>query len=244
MPANAHPVEVVAYLGEHAGRTWHLNQDCPGLAGSKRTYEGGRGPNALELVTWLNLEHKTPCRACALNVVLDDLNGAADEDGYHYVACNAEHNDDLRAAAANPCGLCLHLRDYARKAGALAATCWGRVAVLQPGALNARDWAGEPDWSGYPMCLDVVCGRADGLPPMSAAMWDAAAKLVWAGTSLTAALQGVAGLYSEPRHAANKARPGRGDGMPDIGQRPSCDNDDNPNQAAARSQTSRKAGRT
>jgi len=209
MPANARPAEVVAYLGDH-GRGWHLNPNCPGLAGSKRTHEGGRGPSALELVTRLNLEHKTPCRRCALNVILDDLNEVADEAGYHYVACNFAHTTNPRDAAANPCWLCLQLRDYARGAGALVATCAGRVAVLQSGALNAPDWAGEPDWSRHPIRLDVVCARADGLPPMSGPMWDAAAKLVWAGTSLTGALQAVAALYSEAGHAANSARVGRG----------------------------------
>jgi len=210
-PATPQPEEIVGYIvGNHGvrDRVWHLDQHCGAVSNCRGGgREAGRGPTALKLAQWLTREHKTPCRACALTAVLDDLGEAANEAGYHLLACTEhhlgpdEHPDELHTS----CALCVYLNEYSRIRDAQGTVVNGQILVLRTGALNAETGCGSAAWGCGPMRLDVVSARAEHLPPITAAMWAAAAKLVHAGTALLPALAAASALYNEPD---GKATPG------------------------------------
>jgi len=204
MPATPHPAEVIGYIVGHHGvrsRIWHLDPHCDAVSNNRGGgRETGRGPTALHVAQRLTRDHKTPCRACALTAVLDDLDEAANEAGYHYLTCTEHHlvYDENEAGLHTACALCAYLNGYTHTCDARSAVINGRILILRAGALSANAECGPSAWATGPMRLDVKSARTEHLPPITAPMWEAAAKLVDAGTALLPALAAAAALYNEP----------------------------------------------
>jgi len=204
MPATPQPAEVIGYIvGNHGvrDRIWHLDPHCDAVGNCRGGgREAGRGPTALSVAQRLTRDHKAPCRACALTAVLNDLGEAANEAGYHYLTCTEHHliYDESYDGLHTACDLCTYLNGYTHTHDARRSVVNGRILVLRTGALSADAECGPAAWATGPMRLDVESARTNNLPPITAPMWDAAAKLVDAGTALLPALAAASALYNEP----------------------------------------------
>jgi len=122
-----------------------------------------------------------------MDVVLDAVNARAEQDGYHYVACNYTPADNA------DCDVCAALNLYAHTRGVLHAVFNQRTALLFPGC-PPEVW--EYGAMLNRMRLDSGRTAEKRLPAVTAEHWESAAALIYGGAPLGQALIAAIALHA------------------------------------------------
>jgi len=186
---------VASYVSGRPGGqmpTWHLDQACAGASPGPAPGRWVISAHTLAgTAQWHAGHYRTPCTACALFPVLNELAGTPAGPGYHFLVCDQAHTDA-------PCPICAELR-IAGSATGLTADWLGHVALLRAGAQLLSVGA---LFSPARVPLGGHSARGERLPAMTAASWAAAVTLLSDGIAIIDALLAADALYAPAAPAA------------------------------------------